>query len=324
VDALTAHGYDLVAPEATTRRFARKALDVVEHRLGVDVEKPMRGCFASPGIDVVIALLERYAVLPARAKRLGLPPYGKAPLVMLSVWLAHELATGSDDVRDIWLNRLRHIDITVVLSRTQERILTDLGVSPDRILATSYGVDTKFFSPPTDARPRDIDLLAVGMDRGRDYATLFAALRGSGLSATVVCSPSNLVGLQVPDEAQVLNPVPHPVYRDLLRRAKVVVVPTHELNYPTGQSVALEAAAAGATVVMTDTMAIREYFVDGESAFLVPPAEPAALRVAIQAVLNSPEARARVAETGGRLVRNRFTLDRMWAEIAQRIESRAR
>lgn len=52
--------------------------------------------------------------------------------------------------------------------------------------------------------------------------------------------------------------VPFTEYRRLVDTASVVTVPIHALAYPTGQTVALEAAGTGACLVPTDTPAMRE------------------------------------------------------------------
>lgn len=58
----------------------------------------------------------------------------------------------------------------------------------------------------------------------------------------------------------------------MLRSVAVVAIPTRELAYPTGQTVALEAAGTGAAVVLTDTPAMREYFSE-ETAVMVAPGD---------------------------------------------------
>jgi glycosyltransferase involved in cell wall biosynthesis len=61
------------------------------------------------------------------------------------------------------------------------------------------------------------------------------------------------------------------------------------------------ALATGAPVVTADTAAARELLVDGESALLVPPGDPAALADALRRLLGDEELRTRLA-AGGREV----------------------
>ena len=76
---------------------------------------------------------------------------------------------------------------------------------------------------------RDNDLLAVGQDRGCDYATLLDAVRRTDLRLELVCKPENLSGLSIPESVVVHGTVPHEQYRDMVRRTKVMAVPTHVL-----------------------------------------------------------------------------------------------
>jgi phosphatidylinositol alpha-mannosyltransferase len=62
--------------------------------------------------------------------------------------------------------------------------------------------------------------------------------------------------------------------------------------------VLLEAMAAGTAVVASDLVGYRAVACTGEEARLVPPGDPAALRVALRALLDDAEARATVAAVG--------------------------
>jgi len=71
----------------------------------------------------------------------------------------------------------------------------------------------------------------------------------------------------------------------------------------------LEGMALARPIVATAVGGIPEMLVDGESGFLVPPADPAALAAAIIPLLGDPAARARIGRAGHeRLVRH-FSLD---------------
>ncbi len=61
---------------------------------------------------------------------------------------------------------------------------------------------------------------------------------------------------------------------------------------------AFQAIACGTPLVTADTPAARELLVDGESALLVPPADPGALAAAIRRLATEPELAARIGEGG--------------------------
>jgi glycosyltransferase involved in cell wall biosynthesis len=265
--------------------------------------------------------MEEYAVVPAWFKRRRLRPYARPPIVALTCWLADDARRATPEGRERLRRRMAPVDLVVLLSRNQTEILVDLGLREEQLLAVPFGIEEDFFTPPADGAVRDIDILAVGQDRGRDYATLFEALAGTDLEATVVCKPDNVRDLHPPPNVLVLPPVPQTEYRRLLRRARVVAVPSHELSYPTGQSVAMEAAATGACVVVTGTAPMREYFVDGETAFLPAAGSAESFRAALRAALGSESRRLEIARAGRELVLAEYTTTHMWERIFRHVEA---
>ena len=82
----------------------------------------------------------------------------------------------------------------------------------------------------------------------------------------------------------------------------------------------LEAMAAGLPVLSTHVSAIPEVVVDGETGVLVPPGEVAPMAEALVSLAGDPERRAALAAAGGARVRERFGLERMWAETLELYE----
>ena len=99
VDALEQLGFDLRPHGRSGGRTVGKARDVIEHRLGYPVQATLRGLPDVARSDLVIALLEQEAVLPALLKGRRLPPYGRTPLMVWSCWLADEISRADADQR---------------------------------------------------------------------------------------------------------------------------------------------------------------------------------------------------------------------------------
>ena len=315
VDALADQGWSLSwARRAADPRW-RKLRDVVEHRAGFPIERAVRGAAAVRRSDVVVALLEQQGAAASVMRRAQLPPYGTTPLVLFSVWLAEELRAADPDSRRRLAKRYAGADLITHMSVHESEIFEQAGIGRDRTLAVRFGVNDDFYTPGTG--PRDIDLLAVGQDRGRDYATLFDAVRGTDLVLHLVCKPDNVAGLDVPDNVRLLGVVPLPEYRSLLRRARVVAVPTHDLAYPTGQSVALEAAACGACVVVTGTRAMRDYFDDGITGRTVEVADVEGWRDLLLELRDDPDQRERLGAAARLSAETRFSAGLMWADVAE-------
>lgn len=320
VDALSRCGFDLDVHGRRALRRLGKARDVVEHRSGLRVQSALRGARSARHSDLVLALLEDEGALPSLLRARRVPPYAGRPLVVWSCWLADDVTRADRDTRERLRRRFAGADLITHLSRHETATLVDLGIPEERLFAVTYGVSHDYYRP--SGRTRDIPVLAVGQDRGRDYATLFDAVRGSGLPVLVVCRPENLAGLVVPEEVTVSPPVPHRTYRDLLQRARVVAVPTREMAYPTGSSVALEAASSGCCVVSSDTRAMRDYLVDDHTGVLLPVRDADAWRRTLGDLTRDPARTDRLGAAARTSVTDRFNAAHMWQEVAAVLSER--
>lgn len=313
------HGYVLGSPGQSSTRIGRKIRDVVEHRTGLRLQQPVAGLPEAFRSDIVFALMDQYGVVPAWFKEHRLPPYAGRPLVLLACWMAERAAT-RPELRESLARQARNTDLVVYWSANQTEILRSLGVADEALCHVGFGVGTDYYNGDVDAE-RDIDILAVGQDAGRDYGTLLDAVRGTTLRVDLVCRPGNLAGLVAPQNVTVHDPVPHAEYRALLRRAKVVAVPTHRLSYPTGQSVALEAASCGAAVAVTSTPAMDEYL-DAAVAWMPGVGDQDRWREVLTEAMDNPAERLRRAEWAQQRVRERYSTRMMWAVVAERLQRR--
>jgi len=314
VDVLETNGWLLTSEPQSSHPAMAKTRDVVEHRLGVTVERPLRSVASVASSDLVLALLEREAYLPGLLKRWHVPPFASTPLVIWSCWLADDLKRADRDHRDWLLKRISSADLIAHLSRHETEIFTDAGIPEDRLFAMTYGVSHRYYTPV--AGERDIRILAVGQDRGRDYATLIEAVRGTDLVLDLVCKPENLQGLDLPGNVHAHGTVSLPEYRALLRRARIVAVPTIEMAYPTGSSVALEAASSGSAVAVTGTRAMRDYFSDRVNALLIEPGDVGGWREGLHELEENADLRGSLGTRGRSNVVDRHNADHMWTELA--------
>lgn len=318
MEELERDGTHVIGPSHAVGGPIRKGFDVWSHRVGLPMEPAVRGITAARRADAILCALEQHArALSAIA---GVPgsPYRRRPVIALTCWLAEELR--HLDARDAvaLVERYAAVDRFVFWSRNQRQIYLDAGISAERLIDVQYGVDTRYYTGDPGAR-RTIPLLTVGQDRGRDYPTLWTAIRGTDIVVDVVCPPHRLAPGAPPANVTLHGAVGHRRYAQLLREAAIVVVPTHELAYPTGQSVALEAAASGACVVVAGTVPMREYFTDGVDGFLYEPGDPESLRDAILRATVSSD-RTLIARAGQGHARERWSTARMWADIVSALD----
>jgi glycosyltransferase involved in cell wall biosynthesis len=322
MEALEDLGYELTGIRVGRGRVVTKLRNVAEHRTGLVLERPLRGVTAAARTDVIIAHLEAEARVAAGLKRHRIPPWSNTSLVMLGCWLADDARRLPSQERANLHRRFSSVDLIVYWSENQTEILESMGFRPEQLFAVPFGVDADYFVPPPGGAARSIDILAVGQDRGRDYGTLFEAVAGTDLRVDLVCKPENIGELMVPENVTVHSPVDHPTYRSMLQRAKTVVVPTFELAYPTGQSVALEASACGACVVLSGTRPLIEYFTDGENGLVVAPRDAVQLRAALRSALADEDGRAVLGLRARQKVEDRYRLNLMWQRIHQAMLNR--
>jgi len=308
------HPYGIEALEAQGFTLAHVDVDWSQGRPRRDVAAISRFLKATREFDVVFAMFESQANAAALARALHIPGARRVPLVVLSCWLGEEVVHAGRLRLALLGLAYRSVDRLLLLSDNQREILEhQIGLSSSRLLAVPLGVDVDWFGAATTADDRYV--VSVGRDRGRDWQTLFDAVDGTGINLRVACRPAEVERLRIPSEVDILGFLPRAQYRDLLSRASIVVVATHERVYPSGQSVALEAMSMGKCVVATDTAALSDYLSHGDTAVLVPPSDPPALRSAILGTLDDPGLREAVGSRARTAVNDHFTTAHMWTAI---------
>jgi glycosyltransferase involved in cell wall biosynthesis len=100
--------------------------------------------------------------------------------------------------------------------------------------------------------------------------------------------------------------VPHDELERLYDRAAIVVLPSYREGLPL---CVIEAMAHGRPVVATKVGGIPELVEDGVTGFLVEPGDAAALRRALQRLLDDPMLRRRLGREGRRRIVERCSLD---------------
>jgi glycosyltransferase involved in cell wall biosynthesis len=240
----------------------------------------------------------------------------RPPLLIVGCWLA-DVARGSGPARRLLYRFLyQAVDAVVVFSSNQHDTLVELlGIEPSRIHVVRFGVDLEELSgvPVRDGG----GIAAVGRDLGRDWSTLCAAADGSGWKVELVTRASQVQGLTIPAEVTVHGRMDRAAYLELLACADVVVVPTEVREYPTGQTVLLEAMAMGKACVVTDTPAMREYVADGVTAMMVPPHDAAALRTAVDRLLADHDLRRRIGASARAVEQSHGGARVMWQRVAE-------
>lgn len=320
VDLLDELGFGLRTVLPARGRLHRKVRDVLEHRTGLDIDMAVRAAPEASRADVVLAMFERRAQFVARLRRRGMAPYAGRPLWAISCWWAEEIRAMNEAARARIARDIEGINGVVVFSANQHEVFEDAGVPPEKIHNIDFGVDAEFYSPdPTAARR--FQVFSAGVDRGRDFESLVAAARlVPEARFDIFTQPCRLKGT-LPANVTAHAPVDIMAHRDNLRAADLVVVPTHDLAYPSGQSVLLEAAGCGKCVAVTSTRAMTQYIDNGTTALAMPLHDPQGMADVIRQAVHDDSARERIGANARRVVVEHFNFRRMWAEIGSLITS---
>ncbi|HEX8860517.1 MAG TPA: glycosyltransferase family 4 protein [Actinomycetes bacterium] len=268
------------------------------------------------GADVVHA--HHYRSLPTRMAAVTARLRGQATVVT-----DHGLPGGD------WGGLARRLfDRYLTVSRCSARVL---GAPPERTRVIYGGADPERFAP--DSRTARDGVLFVGrLTPHKGIDRLIRALP-PGVPLRVAGAghdprpperdyPDLLRRLADGRRVEFLGAVPDRLLPELYRGAAVLVLPSVErtcygrpvaVSELLGLSV-LEAMASGTPVVASRIGGLAEVVADGETGFLVPPGDVAALRDRLAQVLSDRRLAARLGEGARRLVLERFT----WRRCAER------
>ena len=197
------------------------------------------------------------------------------------------------------------IDRYIVYCSSQAQFARDqLGIPADRVVLSTFMVDTEFFAPDrVDAEPRRM-ICSAGLER-RDYPTLMDAV--DGLDVEVVIAAASPWSKQADSSAGHALPANVVVrrlnlyeLRELYAQAAFVVMPLVDVEFQAGITTILEAMAMARPVICTRTLGQTDTIADGETGIYVPPGDPAALRAAIERLLADRDEAARLGERARR------------------------
>lgn len=322
VQFLMDEGIDLMpVPPAGTRPH-RKLRDVVEHRSGIRADLAIRGMPGAVRADVVLCMLEDKAVFPALLRRRGVPPYSRTTLAVVSCWWAQEIESGTDADRARIARTTDSVDLIFAFSKNQAATFEKIGAG-EKVMPVTFGVDEMWYTPPAvESSSRRFQCVAMGIDRGRDFESLVAAAwLFPEIRLDIFTQPGRIDPTTIPRNVSLHPPTSMEGHRDNLRNADLVVIPTHDIAYPSGQSVLLEAMSCGRCVAITRTEALDEYIDDGVTNLALPLHDPVGIARVIRRATGDDDLRTRIGRAARDTVVSRYSFRHTWHEVAQGLQA---
>jgi glycosyltransferase involved in cell wall biosynthesis len=259
--------------------------------------------------DLVVSALPNLLPASARLRR-------RPRVVLLDFALATLLDRRRGAAQAILRASLRSAAAIVCLSDVQRiRLLDRVAVAPEHVHTVLLGVDHVFLRPSARDAQADGFVLAVGKDLARDYRSLAQAAAELSVQFVIVCEDRNVRGLDLPSNIQVRRGLTFGELRELYDRARCVVLPVRHADYPygtegSGLTALLEAMAMAKPIVVSDRPIFREYVRAEESAVLVSPEDPGALKDAIDRVLSDDGFADGLGRAARARIEERHTMDR--------------
>lgn len=194
---------------------------------------------------------------------------------------------------------LKHVDRFISFSTIEAKnypALVGVDVSRFRMVPWSVG------APEVDAEAEPVvkgEYLAAIGGEGRDYATLFAAMKKlPQLKLVVVASPKALAGLAVPDNVAVKSNIPLADAMNIARFASFLVLPLISSTIPCGHGSLISQYYLNRATIVTESQAMEGYVFSEENALTYPVQDVEALAVQIERLATDKALKNRLADAG--------------------------
>jgi len=180
-----------------------------------------------------------------------------------------------------------------------------------------FGVDEQYFKPKEYSHENYI--LSIGY-KNRDWETLIAAFSRIKTDTVLKIVGPKKLKIRLEPNICVKPYVPIKLLKELIAKAKFIVIPLVNLPYAHGQMTLLQSMAMGKAVIVTNTASSVDYVKDGEDAILVKRNDVQDMKNKIEFLLNNPDLAIRIGENARKSIQNKFTEKHMAEGIYEAIK----
>jgi glycosyltransferase involved in cell wall biosynthesis len=318
------------------------AADVLDHASvdGSGAGRLLRRCVGIPLAQAWLAFKAsgRYRAVVTDGEQVGIPLALLLKLMrrrVVHVTIGHRITASKKRPFFRWLRVQTHIHRIALHSRNQyDLAVQQLGIPAARLALVPYQVDTDFWRTPENTAEERL-ICSAGLEF-RDYPTLARAVDGLEVRVVIGAASHWSKRRNTAQDSPVTRNVEvsrfdYRQLRDVYSRAMIVVVPLNDTDFQAGVTTILEAMSMGKAVIVTHSVGQTDVVEDRRSTtrgsqprhrpqsflrgyatqadvqleptgFYVPPNDPAALRRAINYLLEHPDERRRLGEAGRRTV----------------------
>jgi glycosyltransferase involved in cell wall biosynthesis len=245
----------------------------------------------------------------------GLWPFGRKPHLLLDVEWPHRQTSAwrrwaSSRFRRLLARGVSRIQVFCEIEA--EHYADYFGIDRAKFVWIPYCLDLDADAPAAT----DGDYLFTGGLQQRDYATLHQAIRDLPVKVVVAAPPDRIDPRHVSANMELTGQVSRARFLERMAGARLVVLSLQDglLRHP-GVVTYVTALRLGKCIVVNDPDGAGSYIRHGETGWLVPPRDPAALGEAIRFLWDDQPRRQALAANASADSARRFGLDRYRADL---------
>jgi glycosyltransferase involved in cell wall biosynthesis len=274
-----------------------------ETRLKIDFSEAIYAASRTSNYCATISLSEK-AALPLAAIQLA--SRKNIPHIVI----AHKLSSGLKSKFMKLLPVHKTFSHLICISSSQVEYAKNVLRFPETNVSFIYANIDQNFYKPIQLESEDF-ILSVGKEQ-RDYQTLLKAIAGTDIKLVVVASSpwsSNEVKIENRDQVSVLSNIPYEELKSLYAKARMVIVPLHDVDYAAGVTTLLEAMAMGKPVIVSNTKGLSDYILHDETGVYFTPMDDLELRDTILTLWEKPDHLSRLGRNARQVVEESMNID---------------